>query len=460
MMNTRATAVLAAIFIAALAFTSNAGTASARPANFCVRHPGSCPSPTPSPAPTATPTVTPSPSPSPTPVATPSPTPVATPSPTPVATPSPTGQVYGTAFEADSKDNRSIGLAANLATGLRFVSSGGTISKVAINQRFGPDGSGYSGGTGGTIRLSIQKADTNGIPDGTRIGEAVFAANNPHSNTERQSFIPLVAVVSPGTYFLVIENIDANPSVNYMSANQMTVLEAHASPDQPLSPDGINLAVFERRSGTWALYKNTTSDGVPAYAPYHNSAVMDIAYSDGHHEGNGYASLIVDHYAMITGSNVVRETIVPASSRTVSSASVRVKRLSGSGLLNISLLSGSTVLRTGSVSSDGIPISTSPVSADGGWHFDVYSLSGGRWATISFAPVTLSAGGSYSLRVSTDASTTYMVIPLRETLEQTTPAWGSRMFKEGAAEKSADNGATWTPVYEFAPVDLQFYLTP
>ena len=76
---------------------------------------------------------------------------------------------------------------------------------------------------------------------------------------------------------------------------------------------------------------------------------------------------------------------------------------------------------------------------------------------MTFAnPVTLQAGSTYFLRISTATGTEFNAVPIREQ-DATTPAWGSRAFRDGVAQRTS-NGSTWADVYAWGPLDLQFYL--
>jgi hypothetical protein len=151
-----------------------------------------------------------------------------------------------------------------------------------------------------------------------------------------------------------------------------------------------------------------------------------------------------------------RFTVGGNADRSVTSATVRVKRVEGTNPLTITLAtSGGDVLASGTVTASAIPLSTVPEQiSESQW--DEESLAGGRWVTITFPALILRQGSTYDLQLSTAPDTTYVAVPLRE-LDDADPPWGSRAFRDGLAQRTVD-GATWADVYEYGQLDLQFSL--
>lgn len=397
--------------------------------------PASSPSPTPTITPSATPTVTP-PAPTPTPTASATATPTPTPAPTPPSSPG-TG-VYGPAVQADSKNNWQVGWTSRQRVSFRFRASSSSLTSVAVNQR---GGTGYSGGNGGQIRAELF-ADVAGKPSGPGLGSTTWSPGNAGGDWEkldRHTFASSVALTPGALYHVVFTNPSPTQTTDYVSLNVL-YLYAPTSPRQPAFSD--DFAVLTWR-GSWTVQADTP--------------VMDLAYADGAHDGNAYFGLIVDYYARVSGSNQARERFTPKADVTVTAASVRVKRISGSSPLTLTLLDGSgTVLATGAVPGTGVPLSTLPTPSNPN-HWDGASLAGGRWLRVAFPAVTLRAETTYSLRLSTPADTTYAVIPLREASSTETggATWASRAFRDGSGQKTS--GSSWADLYPYAPVDLQSY---
>jgi hypothetical protein len=143
---------------------------------------------------------------------------------------------------------------------------------------------------------------------------------------------------------------------------------------------------------------------------------------------------------------------VSGGDRTVTSASVRVKRISGTGPLTISLESGGgTPIDSVTVPADAIPLGQLPAS-DG----DETTLGGNTWASGAFAsPHLLADGETYSLRLSTLTGTQYVAVPVQE---GTSKGLASFRFTDGDGQETTDAGSTWSSLYPYDDVDLQFYL--
>jgi len=380
-------------------------------------------------------------------------TPVPPPDPTPA--PPPSVGTFGPAFEADSWDNRPVGRAENAALALRFrPSKPVTTTAVKLVERYG---SGYSAGTGGRFRLSFQRENYAGVPDGMRIAETTVT---PHGSTGFYTY-SFTASLPADRVFLVIENVDANPSANYVSFNQVCIHEVHGAPRQP---SGDELAVFAKTNSIpWQEYDGLTfhaGDGVivvngvcvdapPPGVAYKDSPVFVIESTE--IIGQGYGNPIVDtagNYATrITGAASVRQSFVPTADRTITSAAFRVKRLSGTGGLVLTLTDASgLVLAADSISAANWP--TSPAPGPGtttSWAEP--GQAGGRWGRMNFLSIPLRAGQTYYLEASAPTGTVYMAIPLLVAFPQAT-------FGQGQAEKSS--GTSWSTLGQ--PTDWQCYV--
>jgi hypothetical protein len=349
--------------------------------------------------------------------------------------------VYGPAIAGDGKDNRPIGRSDDSHVAFRWHSLGGTITGFAFNQRFGPDnanpGLGYSHGTGGTIRATVQGVTSGGLPDGNVLGSVTFAPSNPNTDAETKTFISFTPfAVSARDLALVLDNIHADPTNNWMSANVFWVGTAD-SPRQPAFPDD-KMAVLERGNFTSGAWRVKTD----------NTPVFDVVFQDGHHEGQQFFSVIANTDLgsgsgtqgwVLNGARRVRQTFTTGG--TFQAAWLRVRRVSGSGSLTAYL---------GAATSSAASVDFIPASAYG-------TLTGGRWVRCPFSsPVTIAAGAN-NVKFSSNAEC--VVMPIREVEdEDTSPGWQSRGFLEGKAEKSTD-GTSWSDLYN-SYTDLQCYLEP
>jgi hypothetical protein len=353
------------------------------------------------------------------------------PAPTPTATPGPAvSGIYGTALNIDTKANLQVGWTDKARLAHRFrAGTSSTITSVRFAQRGGDV---YSGGTGGKIRVSIQP-DADGLPSGAVLGSATFEPGNPSRAWSTYEAVPMpvpVAVTKGQLYHVVFENTDSDPESNYISVNELFVYGPALKPRQPAFAD-TDYAVLYATPDMWTLQGNFTAD-------------MDVAYADGSHDGVGYVQNMTEYFGTISGASAVREHFtVIGNGRIVSSASVRVRRTSGSDPLVVSIRQGETILASGQV-----PATDVPVSAAGN------DDGGSVWATVTFPELTLAAGTTYDLVLNAAESSAYTAAPIRE---GTDVGMASMAFRDGTGQGTRD-GSRWTDLFDRSPVDLQFYL--
>lgn len=342
--------------------------------------------------------------------------------PEPDPSPAPAAGAYGT-IAADSKANLEIGPWGDIAHRWRAPVSS-TPQIVTWSQRWGSGG--YSGGTGGSIVVSIYP-DVDGKPGGLAIAAtAAYAKGNPGAQTkfDTQPFIGAKAVTKGDLYWTVYHNADPSPLANWISVNDLWARD-NIDPRSPEQPD---LAVFQN-GPNWRLAD-------PGYTP-----VEDIAFTDGSHVGQGFIEAMVAQFAVIGGLNTIRERFTPTEDRgPFTEIGLRCRRITGTSALTVSLAG------VGGAAS-AVPLDT---TADG-----LHRATG--WAIAKVPEFSLKAGQAYELRASAPAGTAYETVPLRQ---GTNFGLNSRAFQEGAAEKSIDGGQTWVPPYPdqlFAPNDWQWF---
>ena len=178
--------------------------------------------------------------------------------------------------------------------------------------------------------------------------------------------------------------------------------------------------------------------------------IFYLAYADGTHDGQGYIGNLISNYGTVAGSSsLVREHFtVSGGNRTVATASVRVRRTSGSAPLIIRLETGDgTLIDQGAVAASSI--AQSAAGGDNG---------GSVWATVAFGSSHVLANGqTYNLVMSCADGTEYTAAPLQE---GTTKGLRSFAFTDGQAEKTTNGGSSWGllyPVPSTAVSDLQFF---
>jgi hypothetical protein len=361
-----------------------------------------------------------------------------------VVPPAATG-AYGTGISGDSRNNHQIGWTNRARLSFRFRSRGGSAVSVRAQERGGPSHDqavptyGYSWGNGGTIRASIQ-ADINGTPSGVPIGTAAqWSPGNPAGDWEvwtLHAFPTPISLTAGTVYHLVYDNVAADPVRNYISLNVLFHYGSTPTPRTAAFTD--DFATLYATTGAWQLQA--------ADLP-----IFDLAYADGGHDGQGYIGTLADRYGNIAGtSDMSRERFtVSGGSRTVTKAHVRTRRISGTGPLTIALVSAAgAVLASATVPATSIP--TGSVPGPGA------ALQGDTWAHVTFpAPVVLTSGQSYALRLSTDAASRYTVVPLQQ---GTSKGLASRVFADGDGQRSTDGGTNWANLYPYDSVDLQWWV--
>lgn len=331
--------------------------------------------------------------------------------------------MFGSAINGDTKAN--LRLDGNRVAHRFRATTTSTITSVRWQQR---GGSGYSLGTCGKVRVSLQ-ADTGQGPSGTILGSGTYGPKCPSGGIFDATTFS--APVTKGQlYDIVFENTDPSPAQNYLSVNELFVFNA-LSPRQPRFPDSDYAVLYG--SGSWSVQSKYTAD-------------MDITYSDGKHDGQAYIGMIgingqAVYAANISGGTMVRETL-GAAPFLVTQASVRVRRTSGNDPLSISLItSAGQVLGFGQV-----PASQVPQSASGG------DNGGSVWVTVTFPAVAFGGG---ELRLSTASSSTYTAAPIRE---GTDSGFDPSLGFPGLFQVSSNSGASWAGAYSPNVLDLQMYL--
>ena len=352
------------------------------------------------------------------------------PAPAPAPAPVPAGTAYGS-VQGDTRNNHVIGGSERVRLAYRFrASTTSAAASIRVQQR---GGTVYSGGNGGTIRVSIQP-DANGTPSGTILSSLAFSPGNPSGNWEvwpRLDFPGPATLTAGQLYHVVFENVSADPTANWISLNALYVFH----PTVPRQPTfGDDYALLGGGTSGWNVLGGDTP-------------IFDLAYANGVHDGMSYIGAMIDKYVIISGpANMARERFtVSGGDRTVTTAAVRVRRTSGSSPLTIRLETGDgTLIEEGTVAASSIP-----ASAPGG------DNGGAVWATVVFAsPHALANGSTYHLRVSTAPDTQYTTFPVQE---GTPKGLLSYRFTDGTGQRTTD-GSSWADIYGRSPADLQFYL--
>jgi hypothetical protein len=317
-------------------------------------------------------------------------------------------------------------------------------------------GSGFYGsGDGAELEIKVYpdngsgKPDINAQPLGSIApfwvcgGGPITPACRTESNTFRKlSFEQALSVVSGTEYHIVFRNIAGDQSVNFSS------LDASLSPTSLTCPNVGSPAQPTFNPGQLGLLKST--DGGSTWGPASdnscNTPIVDIAYSSGFHQGNGY-TYVGDFTAKIGGSSdMVRELFtVGGSNKTVGAVSVYVNHVSGSEGLYAALEDSSgNILAKGQATPDSAPFSF--------------------WRTFKFSsPVTLQSGQSYRLVLT--ATSSYSAGALENGSQNGEPFSSDTVWSATNAEAqfSTNGGSSWTEWEEGSgpteKADLMLYFT-
>lgn len=342
---------------------------------------------------------------------------------------------YGPAMGADSLANTVVGPHGNRVSYRFRARHTGDLESIRVY--FIADAVGYSGGTSGKIDVSVHAdSGTSAHIPTTKLANYVIAnpldLPRPGRTFRHITFTTPPRLLAGSLYHIVFTNVDASPSVNYLSVDALFQRNPQ-SPTQPAISDVDSALLLDNNNQQWKPR--------PGYTP-----IIQFEFVDGWTEGIGYMEAWVGAPQAIGGLNSVRQQFtVSGASRKVGSVAVRVARASGTGSLKVRLeTSAGALIEEGTIPSSALAI-TSPLSY--------------RWVQYSFqSPRTLAAGQSYHLVLTAPAGTVYQAFPIRKGLH-----YGfndTTYYKDGHAQfKSGSNWVGWTQwgVTNRTDGDLQFH---
>lgn len=334
--------------------------------------------------------------------------------------------VYGTKIATDGLGNQQLGGpdsgASNTLGAYRFrAEHAGALTSVRFYLQ---GGAGYAGGTGGTIRVSLQTDDGTGKPDGVNIGLCADITPGTTTHVGQSCAFTTVPTLQQGVlYHLVFTNVDGAPITNYTSLDCDFSVNAR-TPMQPGWPDTDMALLFKPGAAAWSVQT-------------HFTPVFEIVYTTGPtYQGTAYID--TDSRA-VTNATYMREAFTASQNMTVTKVGIYASRTSGTGDLSVRLETSAGV----NVVTVAMPQASFVLNTQ------TYVE-----ATMNGA---LTNATAYNLQISTDASTSYTIIVPRD---GSGSGYHSPAYFNGKAQFSTNSGGTWTDQgYQAGEMHLPFALT-
>lgn len=371
------------------------------------------------------------------------------------------GLVTGNPVAMTSLANYPIGQSRDWRVSIRFKSDySGSLVRFKLFWKYNV--AGYSAGDGGDIKITLRSDDgtSSHNPSSTILARMTFSPNIQSGIDIRfkdMSF-PTAPTIEKGTiYHLHFENVHPDKSKNWISINNVYNQSRSESMLQP-TEDPTEWSLLNRlgANGTWkisagycpilALGIDTSGDSIPEV-----------------YQGNGYMEFwgASSNGVRVGGTQLLRQGFKATQSLTVGGISVNAGRYSGTGDLQVELLSSTgTVLGSGTISSGSFPIATSSTNCPGGITGDKCHV----WAFAQFSTApSVVLGQNYYVRISAPSGSEYRFnFPRDGSIKY---GWPAGTVLSGRAEKSTTGGSTWTGITYYgisnrSDADLEFFLEP
>jgi hypothetical protein len=302
---------------------------------------------------------------------------------------------------ADSLANTRIGGPYGTVLAFRFRSSWtGAVQGVRFYVVLNSDGrTGYSGGTGGTLRVALAP-DSGGrrhVPARRSLASATL---DPPSQDEWPlvRFRTPARVVAGHSYHVVFTNLDPRPRRNYVSVNAL--VSHHNRHPAPRVRNGLAVLLSGapdggRTPGRWHARVQRRGD---RYVPI----VEIVGDGGGQRLGVGYMEVWVNNPKPIGGGAMVRQLISPVAGRAVTGAWLRVRRREGTRAplrLRIERAAG------GALAAGTVPARQVPTHHPGWVHVrfpNAVSLEGTELFALTAAANARSAYEAFAIRKGTE----------------------------------------------------------
>ena len=277
---------------------------------------------------------------------------------------------------------------------------GGRLSSVRL---YWQAGSGYAAGNGGTIRLSLYPddgsaahlPDMKGQPLATGTYQPRLAPNDKRSLFTAIPMSHAGRALEPGKlYHLVLQNIDPQPSQNFISSNNATTYPTTSRPNRWLNTEDWSTLLARRPLGSKAAFnwQNLTERGTTGN---YFSPILQLTMTDGRSQGVGdMEGGHVDPKLIytVTAAKPIRERFTPSSNKTITGLSFTTAA-SVAGTLKWRILQGQTELATGTIQARQPNYRTGPVKTG-------VAVGLLQWYDIELPPgkeVRMAAGQTYDL---------------------------------------------------------------
>lgn len=304
---------------------------------------------------------------------------------------------YGSAINADALSNVRVG-PEGLEVSYRIEAQHtGYLSAVRFYLIVETTKPGYWGGDGGKLLVQLQTDDgtSSHNPSGVALASYLISSPqagypSPFASFRNINFSPQPYVQGGKLYHLVFTNVDSDPSVNYVSVDNLYMY--HPLPQmQPLFTN-MGMCVLVRYTGSsWAM-----DDDV--------SPIVELDFSNGDSQGSGYMEVWASNPKPAGSGQQIREIFtVSHGNKLFEQAYVRVARVAGSGGLTVRVEeSNGTAIAQAVIPASAVPLSST-------------SSPDYVWAAATFSSaVAMLQGDTYHLVLQAPSGTTYQAFPIRK----------------------------------------------
>jgi hypothetical protein len=258
--------------------------------------------------------------------------------------------------------------------------------------------SGYSGGSGGTLRIALA-GDGGGRrhAPGKSLGAVTMKAPS-HDLWPLVRFPRPVRVTAGGFYYVVFTNLDRDPEDNYVSVNALAAYGSRGS--APPLPDGMAVLLGGTSDGgaTPSFWQSRSQHEGDRYSP-----ILEVEGGRaGQHFGLGYMEVWVNNPKPIGGGAEVRQLLGTRPAGRIAGVWVRLRRDSGEA--------APLTVRIERTAGGALASRTVPANA--------VSSSAPQWLHVRFGrPVTVRGRDPLALVLTSAGGPSYEAVPVRKGTE-------------------------------------------